>query len=408
MAMGEAARNGRQPAQTTPTAPVQPAAPKAPTTPAPAPVPQGDGPFVLPSDAKLYNNGFGVFAVFDVGDGVLVSYGVNWWDGSVKLDSSAVQSISPEAFSALGAVDGGNAEELKGLSFGGKTFKQFYDRVIDETITTNNPARNDKSVRAVMAEFAGRLDMSGAELQNKLNGTEWFQSHTQKQLRWNDLGQAEKDQQVAEQATGLVNTWFQLTGDVIATDDPRIANAAERIASGELGIGKWTETVVKPAAVGNPSSPWSRQITTEQEDQRTRGVTVENTAQKVRDLSQRWGVRLAPSSVQSWASKIVDKTASEADLLLEMQNQSKVLFPWKDPTLETETAAAPWLNTFERVMERQTTINDPKVQAALTAGTPAWAFEQELKKSPEWLGTKNARQEMVSTVAEVGRRLGFV
>jgi hypothetical protein len=58
-------------------------------------------------------------------------------------------------------------------------------------------------------------------------------------------------------------------------------------------------------------------------------------------------------------------------------------------------------------MEREADLFNPKIQSALSAGQPIWEFEQSLKKSSEWLGTKNAREELVSTVAEAGRRMGF-
>jgi hypothetical protein len=389
-------------------APHQPPAPKAPA-PAPTAATAAPAPFSLPSDAKLYNNGFGVFAVFDVGHGILVSYGVNWWDNSVKLDASQVQPISADDFKKLNTVDAGNAEELKSLGNQYPTYKGYFDHVVDGVMSTSNTgARNDASVMRVMAEKAGRPDMSDIEMKNLLTGTDWWKSHTASELQYNDLSEPDKQLRRDNTKADMKADIFKFTGQNVDDTDPRIANYLEDIASGKSGIGGWVETSVKPSALADSESPWSREIRTVKEDAGKRGVDLENTTQKVKDLAQRWGVQWAPSTLSSWASKIISNQASEADVLTELQNQAKVLYPWKDVNTETSTAAAPWLNTYERVMEKPTTMFDPKVQAALTAGTPAWSFEQQLKKSPEWLTTKNARQEMVSNISEAGRRLGFV
>lgn len=408
MAAGEGARNGHNPAPAAPTAPRAPSAPKAPA-PAATPATAPPAAFSLPSDAKLYNNGFGVFAVFDVGNGVLISYGVNWWDNSVKLDASQVQPISAEAFTALGAVDAGNAEELKSLGGQYPTYKGYYDHVVDGVMRADNKgARGDASVMKVLAQKAGRMDMSDAELRNLLSGTDWWKTHTQLELEWNDLSDPDRAIRKENTMVGMKADLLKFTGQNVDDSDPRIVNYLEDIASGKIGQGGWVEHTVKPSALAASESPWSRSLRSEQEDQLKRGVDVENTTQKVKDLAARWGVQWAPSTLSSWASRITSNEASEADVIIELQNQAKVLYPWKDVNTETATAAAPWLNTYERVLEKPTNMFDPKIQAALTAGTPAWSFEQELKKSSEWLGTKNARQEMVSNISEAGRRLGFV
>jgi|CXWL01.1.fsa_nt_gi hypothetical protein len=364
------------------------------------------GPFRLPSDAVLYNNGLALFAVFDVG-GVKISYDVTWFDGSVDLAGLNQNVVTAEEWASFGTVHAGNAEELRGLEVQHPTFRAFWDQILNQVMGQNNPARTDPGVLAVIAQLAGRPDMTPAELQNLLQGTQWYQDRTTSELEWNGLAEGEKVRRRDEMAARMVQTWFQFTGESVSTSDPRIVNYLEDLASGKRGIGSWTEDTVKAAAVTNGESPYSRQVRDEAEAQRARGVDVENTAQRVRDLARRWGVQFPPSNFQDWATQIAEKTMSEADVLKIFQDQAAVLYPWKDPTMETSTAAGQWTAAYERIMERPGDLMNTQVQAALTAGTPVWQFEQDLKKSSGWLQTRNARDEIFSTMSEAGRRLGF-
>jgi hypothetical protein len=364
------------------------------------------GPFTLPPDAQLFNNGMGLIAVFDVG-GVKIGFDVTWWDGSVNTNDRPTTTVSGQDYANMGVVSGGNAEELRGFSTQWGNFNDFWQSTLDSVVGKTNPARNDPEVLRVIAEFAGRPDMSPQELNNKLQATQWYQSRTTGQLEWNGLADGEKQKRRDDAASRMVQTWFQFTGEALAPDDPRVQNYLEDIASGKMGYGKFTEDIVKKAATSNPESPWSRQTRAEGEDQRQRGVDVENTATRVKDLARKWGLNYSAGQFQDWAQQIVEKRVSEADVLEMFKDQSVVLYPWKDREMETSTAAMPWMQTYERVMEKPADLFEPQVQSALGSGTAVWDFEQQLKKSTGWLDTKNARDEMFSLVSEAGRRLGF-
>jgi hypothetical protein len=366
----------------------------------------GSGPMSLPRDAKLYNNGFTVVAVFDVG-GVQIGYDVTWFNGSVQFDSNAVTTVTSDQWASMGVVNGGNAEELRGMEARWGSYKEYWDSILNQVMGPANPARNDPEILKVIAEFASRPDMEPIELQNKLQATQWYQSRTQGELQWNSLPDAERAKQRDDMAARMVSTWFQFTGESVSMDDPRITNYLEDVASGKTGFGAWTESVVKQSATANGESPWSRQVRDEQEAQRQRGIDVENTAQRVKDLARRWGLQWSDSEYQRWAQQIVEKKSSEADVLEVMKDQAQVLFPWKQRDMETLTAAGPWMSTLERVLERQPDLMDSQIQSAMSAGMSVWDFEKQLKNSADWLGTKNARTSMFETISEAGRRLGF-
>lgn len=377
---------------------------QAPVSNAPAP----NAPVTIPSDADMIRlHTGGVLAVFDVG-GVLIQYQVPG-DGSVTIPWERVRQVSEADWhnTYIHAVDGGSANELGSVSTDHGTFKAFWDTITGQVMGYTNPAKDDPGVKKVIAEFAARPDMTPQELQNRLQATTWYQGRSTSELEWNGLADGEKVKRRDDMAARMAQTWLQYTGENVALTDPRIQNYVEELTSGKQGFGSWTEKVVKTQALANGESPYSRQMRDEERAQRQEGVDVENTAAKVRSLSQRWGVQLSEGTIQQWGREIVDKTKSDDDLLESLKNQAMILFPWKDREMETEQAAAPWLETYRRVMEKPGTLFTADVQKALSAGKPVFEFETELKKSGGWLETKNARSELASLAAEAGQRMGF-
>lgn len=369
------------------------------------------GPMTLPADAQVYSvQGFGLFAVFQMG-GVNLYYDIPWMDGTVQYDPGKVTSVTGEEwnqrFPPSNSVGAGSAVELAtvGTTFG--TFSRMWDSIVGQVMGYNNPAKDDPGVLKVLAEFAARPDMSEAELQNKLQATTWYQQRTQAELEWNSISAEERRARLDETAARMAGTVFQFQGQDVDVNDPRVANYVEQVASGKLTFGAYTE-IIKDGARDIPESPWARQVRDEQEAQRQRPVDIENTAQRVRETVERWGVGWSPETIQKWARDLVEKNASDEDLITTLREQAQVLFPWKPPEMETATAAAPWLETYKRVMEAPATINTPEVMAALQAGKAAFDFEVELKKSDKWLTTQNGQDAMFSTISELGSRMGFV
>lgn len=365
----------------------------------------------LPADAQIYGtvgftqNGNYVWAVFDVGGGVKLAYDVLTGPAS-NWKNFNVQYVSAEQWQQMGVIYAGDVGELGTVNetFGG--FKPFWDSILAQVMGPNNPARNDPEIQRVIAEFAARPDMTEAELQNKLQSTQWYQQRTTMELEWNGLSAAEQDKRRQEAGVRAADTWFQYAGERIDPNDPRVVNYIEGLASGKMGWGAFSQ-IIKQQALGMSESPYAREVRTEQEAQRQRGIDVENTAQNIRQTLERWGIQWTNNEIMSWAKRVVEKVASDDDLMQAIKQQAMVLYPWKDPEMETRQAAQPWLATYERRMERVGSLTDPKIQAALIKGQQPWEFEQDLKRSDEWLGTRNAREEMVSVMSEASKRMGF-
>jgi len=362
-------------------------------------------PFRPPSDGWLVRNDAGwMYMMFDVG-GAYVAYMIPP-DGSVNTSGMEVKYIDSNAWAMYNPVDGGMAGELESVSKDFGTYRAWWDSIVLNVMGKSNPAANDPGVKRVLAEYAARPDMSTQELQNRLQATDWYQSHTQTELQWNNLSTAEKDKQRQETSAKMQDLILQYMGADYPSNGPGIVDYLEQVSSGKIGLGQYTE-VVKNWALYSPESPWSRQLRDEKEAELQRGVDIENTTNRVRDLSDKWGVQLSQPTLTDWGQKIVSKQASDQDLLEYLKDQAMVLFPWKDRETDTTTAAQPWLDTYNRVMEKQGSVLTPQVGQALTAGKSAWDFEQDLKKTDDWLGTKNAKETMTGLVDAAGRRFGF-
>jgi hypothetical protein len=176
----------------------------------------------------------------------------------------------------------------------------------------------------------------------------------------------------------------------------------EKLASGAMGVGEWTETVLKPFAQRMPESPWSRQLRDEQENQRQRPIDIENTALRIRDTLAQWGLNWSEKSIQAWARSLTENRQSDDDL-----------YSWKDREMETMVAAAPWIETYNRVLERQGTLRTPEIARVLAAygrdpdNNDVWSFEQKLKMTDDYDQTRGGEDEAWSQVGELAGALGF-
>jgi soluble lytic murein transglycosylase-like protein len=363
--------------------------------------------FHLPSDAKVVNiaGTWDIYALFDVG-GVTVSYKIPT-NGAVDYSDKPPTHMSQADFAQLGAVDGGDATELGTVSVSFGSFRAYWDSILAQVMGFNNPAKDDPEVKRVLAEFAGRPDMSPAELQNRLEATTWWKSRAEGELQWNGLAEGEKAKRRGDIAAQMADTWAQFTGEYVNADDPRIQNYVEQLASGKMGFGAWTEQVVKKAAGDNPNSPYQRQIADEQKAQKQPGIDIENTAMRIRQTTGEWGIKWSEATIQDWARKIVNKDASDDDLLESLKDQALVAYAWKPRDISTRQAAAPWKETIDRVYETNADLFDPELQKALAAGQPVWEFEQALKSNNRWLSTKNAREQLTTLAGSTGRIMGF-
>lgn len=368
----------------------------------------------LPSDAKLFAlqgaGGAVYYAVlFEPSPGVRIVYTVSdpsQWDTS----GQAWQPIAEAEFNSKPYTTAGDASEIASYvtGEGNQTYAQFWKKLTDQIFGPNDPARNDPSVLGVLAEWAGRPDMGESELLTLLERTPYWQTLTDQRQQWYGLSAAEQAYQVAEWRHRLADEYFQLTGVRADPNDTGgwLNHYAYQVASGAMGVAA-VRGAFQSEAMRNPESPYARTIRTEQETQRQRGVDIENTREQLRLLATRWGVRLTNDTLTQWASNLMEKRNSEGDFVEYLKGQAAALYPWKDPEMETALAAEPFVQTFARVMEQGADLMHPEVQRAMQQGIPVFQFEQELKRKPEWLNTRNAQQGMLEVGAEIAGKFGF-
>lgn len=372
----------------------------------PTATPAATGPTQVPKDAKLVTVEGERYVLFDVGQEVRIVYRV----GAGGINESNIRTrvtVDRQTWNSYNVVNAGDVEELGTLSDTFPTFKGFWDSIVDQVVGPYNPARNDPEILRAIAQFAARPDMTESELQNNLQRTQWYRERSQDQLDWNGLSPGEQERRIEEAAATVANMIFEIEGVQVNPDDKRVMKWAERVASGEIGWGELTYQF-KDAALANEESPWARTVREEEEAQRQRPIDIENTGERIRETLQRWGLSWTPKEIQRWAKKIVENEASDADLMDAVKKGAATLYPWKDPEQETIAAAQPWLETYDRLMEKNGTLQTREIQRALTQGTPVFEFEQDLRKTDEWaLGTKNGRDELAGIASEVGRRMGF-
>lgn len=378
------------------------------------------GPTSLPRDTKLIQatdsgNLWAWFRVPDI-DGLWVRYAVPR-DGSVNFAGHQIERLSNAQVAAKygTSVNGGNAAELAEIPTAFGTYGTYLKTILDQLFTPGDPRRRDAEIMRIVAERAGRPDMSEAEFQNKVKATKYYQGRTEGQLRWNDLSEAERQTRRRETAVRMAQIWQQHMGSPIAIGEllgPR-SEWVEAVASGKNGWGWFTEQVVKPRAEMHAESPWSRQLRTEREEQRQRPIDIENTVNQLRQTVDRWGVTLDEKTLATYGRALVEKRMSDDDVNNIIRQQAKVLYPWKDENLETIVAAAPWIEVYSRTMERQGSLQTPEIRRALTAmgrdpqNNDPWSFEQQLKLTPAWGETKNGQDAMFSAAADLGQLVGF-
>jgi hypothetical protein len=372
------------------------------------------GSTTLPSDTRLVQNDYGLYAMYQLAPGVWVNYPIPG-DGSVQYGGVPIERLSNAAFnqkypnSVAGAVSGAEtAAELKEIQTTYGSFGGFTADLMNQMFPPGDPRRNDPEILRIIATRAGRPDMTDAEFENLLRATQYYQQRTQGELEWNDLSEAERSTRRQDTAARMAQTWLAHVGSTIATNDPRIAQFLEDVSSGKMGFGQWTESFVKPRALQVPESPWNRQLRDEQEAQRQRPIDIENTVAQLRTQAQRWGVPIDEKSLLNYATQLNEKTMSDDDFNKLLKDQAKVLFPWKDYDTETIVAASPWIETYNRVMERQGSLQTTEIAQALTAGTDPWSFEQGLKRSSAWVNeTKNGQDAMSGAVSRLGQMAGM-
>jgi hypothetical protein len=380
----------------------------------------GGGSSALPRDARLVRFNGQTYAMFQIGPNVWIRYGAS----AAQTGGRPVANMTAAQFrqSFGDSVAGGNVSELEEVQAGFGSYAGYVKQIMDQMFTAGDPRRNDPEILRVLATRAGRPDMTEAEFQNLLKDTDYHQTRTEGQLRWNDLSEAERDAQRRDMEARMTQTVLSMVGAQPSREagtgggwihNNTIKAHLEAVASGAMGFGEWTEQVLKPFAAKMPESPWSRQLRTEQESQRERPIDIENTVAQLRETSDRWGIKWDERTLRNRALGLVEKRLSDDDIVQELDTAAMNLYRGKPAGMETVVWASPWIETYNRVLERQGSLKTAEIAKALSGfgrdpdNHDPWSFEQQLKATDAYDGTKVGQNEAWEQTQELVGMLGF-
>jgi hypothetical protein len=359
-----------------------------------------------PAGGTYVMNGGVPWLIYELqpGSGVWMGFSVS--PGSLDVSQMGTpRQIDNGTWASMNVRNSGDAKALASWT---KSFQDTVAEAIDTHIGHDPAARTDPGILGVVADLVVHSNMSDAELSAKMQKTSWYQRRTDGQRKYNNSSEADQKAQLDSAKSAIAEKWFNTVGEPITPDDPRIADMALKYASGQMGLNAIVDTYMRPAAEKNPESPWARTKRTEQVAQNEHGFDIGNQGAAVRDLGARWGIKLSDQTIGDWAGQMVNKTMSQDQVVQNLKQMAQVAFPWKSPDMETSVAASPWIQTYQRVMERTGDVFTPDIQKALNGSQSLYDFEKTLKQSAGWLDTKNAREELTSMASQVGQRFGFV
>lgn len=302
-------------------------------------------------------------------------------------------------------VGGGRVDVLNEISTAGfGSMKAFSDRAFG--ILGAPGAKDDPELQKIVLEYIRRPTMSTTELQYLVSQTTWYKSRTETARRWNDMGPADQAAEADRVREQLRQSWLETFGTY--PEEADLGTWATDVASGQMGYGAVLDAMRRRAA-GDPESPWSRTLRSEQENRRLRGQQVTDATGSLRSVAEQWGVQLTDATLKQWADDIVARKKSSVDFEELMKDQAMALYPGKPRELSIADYAQSWMSSYMRVLEKtDASLFNPIIQSALQRGVNLADFERELRDNPEWMQTKNAMETMTSSAARIGARMGFV
>lgn len=370
----------------------------------------------IPPGAAVFQVGNTDYIVYDIGDGVKVAYTLI--PGSTVYNLPPARQMSPDEFNFYMNGAGGAAQPIINAGPANELFsmdatKSFVDQInqlfANAGYDPNGAAANDPQVRALLFKYAeqGPNHIDEQTLTNLLQQTKYYQSLTAQAQKWNNptTTQAEKQAEISTAASTLMQQYQQATGVLLSLTDPTLTSWAMKMASGQLTQAQIFEQWIKPTALSMGTSPLAEQTA---QAQNQVSYDTGNSIEQIRQLYTQWGVPFSDSTLQQLGQKLAYHQTTINDITNSLRQQAKTLYPWMDPNVDTQTQAQPWMSTYESILERPATLDNPDIQKALTEGMPPYQFAQYLRSKDEWKTTQNFQQSWSNTLTSLGQQMGFV
>jgi hypothetical protein len=144
--------------------------------------------------------------------------------------------------------------------------------------------------------------------------------------------------------------------------------------------------------------------------------------QQVESTAYKNGIKLSAQTRQKWAQSIAAGNNSASFYEQQVRNMAKSLAPsYSDQLqagLDLMDIASPYIESKAQILEMNPAdidLFDKDIRGAMSGinkdGKPTskslWQFEQDMRKSPAWLKTKNAQDSTMSVAKQVLTDMGF-
>jgi hypothetical protein len=213
--------------------------------------------------------------------------------------------------------------------------------------------------------------IEGRQLEEwELQGTNYYQTHTEAQREWMRMYHA--DPMSAEQLleSRKITTAEYMRQNGLSDVDPRLSDyMAERWAMGDWSQQEveWqTKVLTDPYFADRPMNTDLQKFIDDND------ITYNQTADKeteVRDLVKRWlGTNFGQWSddqVSEWAGRMRNETDAQEKLLNVLKDQKSALFPEYDREADYETIASPWRNMMRNMWGEVPDDSDTTLQQVI-------------------------------------------
>lgn len=270
---------------------------------------------------------------------------------------------------------------------------------------------DDPEVRRLILQ--GYLEeWSEVEFLGNYQQSEFFNSLTAVQRSWETLSRAEQTQQIADKSVELVSNYRSLWGEDPAggVSNEQIVSAARSIASGETTIDQWLFSQRRSAEAIDGTPAFADKI-----DLTKRGnapqVEYENLIAFVEDQYKLWMGPVNPAADfgARWALGLRDGTFSDADLFTRLKEMSAARYLNKPEDTPWADWAAPVKGDISNLLELDSLDDtDPLLSNILQNGLTGQDATSAIRHDKRFLSTNTLFGELSGTVADIGRRMGFI
>ena len=237
--------------------------------------------------------------------------------------------------------------------------------------------------------------------------TSYYNNLTDGQRAWAGKSQAEKDQQVKQQATKMAEDYNSIWG--LQKKPLDFMDDALKIASGTTLYDSWLFNQRRQAEKQEGTPAWTDRRQQEREG-REEGNREENLGLYAEQQWQHWvGTGLPKEFGERWGVWLATGKKSEADLENYLKQISQSRWAYKPAEIPYSDWSSGYKSQIKDELEL-TTIGDtdPLLKKVLNTDMTGQDLTQLIRQDKRFLSTERMYGELSSAAADMGRRFGFI